>query len=76
MHLLIGTWYLTNHMLYVDDPCGVSNRPPHLLHCAVAVVANSLRCTKILSQRHHFWSFFLSPLLLCKDTFVDDYDGI
>jgi hypothetical protein len=34
-----------------------------------------LRCTKILSQRHVFLSFLPSPLLPCKDTFMDDYDG-
>jgi hypothetical protein len=33
--------------------------------------ANSLRCTEILSQCHIFLSF-----LPCKDTFMDDYDGI
>jgi hypothetical protein len=32
---------------------------------------NFLRCTKILSQRHHFSSF-----LSCKDTFMDDNNGI
>jgi hypothetical protein len=37
---------------------------------------NSLRCTKILSQCHHFESFLPSPFLTCKDTFMDDYDGI
>ncbi len=35
--------------------------------------SNSLRCTKILSQCHLFWYFLPSP---CKDTFMDDYDGI
>jgi len=34
------------------------------------------RCTKILSQHHHFLSFLPSPFLLCKNTFMDDYDGI
>ncbi len=33
---------------------------------------NSLRCTKILSQHHHFMYFLLGPFLPCKDTFVDD----
>jgi hypothetical protein len=37
---------------------------------------NSLRCTKILSQRHPFLSFLPSHFLPCKDTFMDDYDGI
>jgi hypothetical protein len=37
---------------------------------------NSLRCTKILSQRHFFLSFLTSPFLACKDTFMDDYDRI
>jgi len=35
-----------------------------------------LRCTKILSQHHSFVSFLPSFLLPCKNTFVDDYDGI
>jgi hypothetical protein len=38
--------------------------------------ANSLRCTKILSQRHPFLFFSPSPFLPCKYTFMDDYDGI
>jgi hypothetical protein len=38
--------------------------------------ANSLRCTKILSQCHPFLSFLPSFFLPCKDTFMDDYDGI
>jgi hypothetical protein len=38
--------------------------------------ANSLRCTKILSQCHLFLSFFPSLFLPCKNTFMDDYDGI
>jgi hypothetical protein len=37
---------------------------------------NSLWCTKILSQCHLFLSFLPSPFLPCKDTFMDDYDGI
>jgi hypothetical protein len=37
---------------------------------------NSLMCTKILSQRHPFLLILLSPSLSCKDTFMDDYDGI
>jgi hypothetical protein len=35
-----------------------------------------LRCTKIFSQHHPFMSFLPSPFLPCKDTFMDDYDGI
>jgi hypothetical protein len=38
--------------------------------------ANSLRCTKILSQCHHFLSFLSSHFVPCKDTFMDDYYGI
>jgi hypothetical protein len=38
--------------------------------------ANSLRCIKFLSQRHLFLFFLLSLFLPCKDTFMDDYDGI
>jgi hypothetical protein len=38
--------------------------------------ANFLRCIKILSQHHSFLSFLPSPFLPCKDTFMDDYDGI
>jgi len=35
-----------------------------------------LRCTKILSQ-HHFFLFFLpSHFLPCKDTFMDECDGL
>jgi hypothetical protein len=37
--------------------------------------ANSLKCTKILSQCHPFLFFLPSPFLPCKDTFMDDYDG-
>jgi hypothetical protein len=37
---------------------------------------NSLRCTKILSQCYHFLSFLPSHFLPCKNTFMDDYDGI
>jgi hypothetical protein len=35
-----------------------------------------IRCTKILSQCHPFLFFLPSPFLLCKNTFMDDYDGI
>jgi hypothetical protein len=35
-----------------------------------------LRCTKILSQCHLFLSFLPSYFLPCKNTFMDDYDGI
>jgi len=38
--------------------------------------ANFLRCTKILSQRHPFLFFLPTLFLPCKDTFMDDYDGI
>jgi hypothetical protein len=38
--------------------------------------ANSLRCTKILSQRHPFLSFSPSPFLPSKNTFMEYYDGI
>jgi hypothetical protein len=38
--------------------------------------ANFLRCTKILSQSHFFLFFLPSPFLPCKNTFMDDYDGI
>jgi hypothetical protein len=34
-----------------------------------------LKCTKVLSQ-HHFIYFLPSLFLPCKDTFMDDYDGI
>ncbi len=34
------------------------------------------RCIKILSQFHPFLSFLLNLFLPCKDTFMDDYDGI
>jgi hypothetical protein len=34
------------------------------------------RCTKTLSQHHHFLSFLRSPFLLCKGAIMDDYDGI
>ncbi len=37
---------------------------------------NSLRCIKILSLCHPFLSFLPSPFLPCKDTFMDDYNGI
>jgi hypothetical protein len=37
---------------------------------------NSLRCTKILSQHRPFLSFLPSLFLSCKNTFMDDYDGI
>ncbi len=37
---------------------------------------NSLRCTKILSQCRPFLSFLPSLFLSCKNTFMDDYDGI
>jgi hypothetical protein len=35
-----------------------------------------LRCTKILSHRHSFVFFLPSSFLPCKNTFMDDYDGI
>jgi hypothetical protein len=38
--------------------------------------ANSLKCTKILSQCHLFLSFLPGPLLPFKDKFMDDYDEI
>jgi hypothetical protein len=38
--------------------------------------ANFLRYTKFLSQCHPFLSFLPSFFLACKDTFMDDYDGI
>ncbi len=37
---------------------------------------NSLRCTKILSQHHPFSFFLPNHFLSCKDTFMDDNDGI
>jgi hypothetical protein len=37
---------------------------------------NSLRCPKILSQHHPFLDFLPSYFLSCKDTFMDEYDGI
>ncbi len=37
---------------------------------------NSLRCIKILSECNPFLSFLFNPFSSCKDTFVDDYDGI
>jgi len=37
---------------------------------------NFLRCTKILSQCRYFLYLLPSLLLPCKDTFLDDYDGI
>ncbi len=41
-----------------------------------AMGLNFLRCTKILSYHHPFLFFLCSPFLSCKDTFMDDYDGI
>jgi hypothetical protein len=41
------------------------------LFIRLMVGPNFLRCTKVFSQRHPFLSF-----LPCKDTFMDDYDGI
>jgi hypothetical protein len=38
--------------------------------------ANFLRCTKISSQHHLFLFFLPNPFLPCKNTFMDDYDGI
>ncbi len=38
--------------------------------------ANSLRCTKILSQHHPFMFLLPSLFLPCKNTFMDDYDGV
>jgi hypothetical protein len=38
--------------------------------------ADFLRCNKILSQQHHFLFLLPSHFLPCKDTFMDDYDGI
>jgi len=40
------------------------------------VGANFLRCTKILSQHHLFLSFLSSLFSSCKDTFMNDYDGV
>jgi len=37
---------------------------------------NSLRCTKILSQHHHFLFFLPILFLPCKNTFLDGYDEI
>jgi hypothetical protein len=42
----------------------------------VQVGVNFLKCIKILSQHHHFLSFLRNFFLPCKDTFMDDYDGI
>jgi len=41
------------------------------LFIILMVGPNSLRCIKVLSQCHPFLSF-----LPCKNTFMDDYDGI
>jgi hypothetical protein len=38
--------------------------------------ANFLRHTKIFSLCHHFLFFLPNPFISCKDTFMDDYDGI
>jgi hypothetical protein len=35
-----------------------------------------LKCTKILSQHHPFLYFLPNLFLPCKNTFMDDYDGI
>jgi hypothetical protein len=48
-----------------------------LLNMSLALVgANFLGCTKVLSQHHLVLYFLSSPFLPCKDTFMDDYDGI
>ncbi len=38
--------------------------------------ANFLSCNKKISQHHFFLFFELSFSLPCKNTFMDDYDGI
>jgi hypothetical protein len=38
--------------------------------------ANSLSCTKIQSQHHPFLYFLFSHFLSCKNTFMNDYNGI
>jgi hypothetical protein len=48
----------------------------NLLPCNPFLGPNSSKCTKILSQRHPFMFFSPSHFLSCKDTFMDDYDGI
>jgi hypothetical protein len=37
---------------------------------------NALRCSKNLSRHHPFLSFLLSPFVPCKNTFMNDYDGM
>jgi len=44
--------------------------------CTKYMDPNFLRCTKVLSQCHLFLSFLPNPFLPCKDTFMDDHDGI
>jgi len=44
--------------------------------CIKYMGPNFLRCTKIFSQCHHFLSFLHVLFLPCKDTFMDDHDGI
>jgi hypothetical protein len=38
--------------------------------------SNFLRCIKMLSQRHPFLFFLPSPIFPCKNTFMNDHDGI
>jgi hypothetical protein len=47
-----------------------------LQYVGVLKGAKSLRCVKILSQCHLFVFCLPNIFLPCKDTFMDDYDGI
>jgi hypothetical protein len=66
-------WALTLyvHLCYVDLDVPKDFHQLYIGTRQTWLGANSLRCTKILSQCHPFLSF-----LPCKDTFMDDYDGI
>ncbi len=47
-----------------------------VLPCSPSLGPNLLSYTKILSQCYPFMFFLPSHFLSCKDTFMDDYDGI
>ncbi len=53
------------------------NENKHIcLLCGVIRGPNFLRCNKILSHHHFYFSFLPSLFLPYKETFMDDYDRI
>jgi hypothetical protein len=73
------TWNITStYKLIMVYPC-FAFEPNGFLECRTLNLhswVGSIQCTEILPQHHPFVYFLPNHFLPCKDTFMDDYDGI